>query len=87
MAKTGNRAMVGTNVLRKRDVVRRTGLSDTTIWRLEKADQFPSRVRITDTRVGWFENEVDAWISDRIRGAGKRPLASPRQKIPSGKTG
>jgi len=62
------------NILRKRPVRQRTGLSDTTIWRLEKAGNFPARIRITEAgAVGWYEDEIDNWIHDRVRGGGKRP--------------
>jgi predicted DNA-binding transcriptional regulator AlpA len=62
------------SILRKRAVQQRTGLSDTTIWRLEKAGDFPSRIQITETGVvGWYKDEIDAWIHDRVRGLGKRP--------------
>ena len=61
------------NIIRRREILRRTGLSCTTQWRLETAGQFPARVQLTAGNVGWFEDEVDAWISARIRGAGRRP--------------
>jgi prophage regulatory protein len=62
------------SIIRKPEVLKRTGLSDTTIWRLEKVGDFPKRVQLTDAgSVGWVEAEVDRWIHDRVRGAGKRP--------------
>ena len=62
------------SILRKRTVHQRTGLSDTTIWRLEKAGDFPARVQITEAGpVGWYEDEIDAWVEGRVRGGGKRP--------------
>jgi prophage regulatory protein len=61
-------------IIRKPEVIRRTGLSYTTIWRLERNGEFPSRVKLTDAgAIGWVESEVDGWIKDRVRGAGKRP--------------
>jgi predicted DNA-binding transcriptional regulator AlpA len=61
-------------IIRKKVVFQRTGLSDTTIWRMEKAGDFPRRVQLTDAgAVGWVEAEVDQWIHDRVRGCGKRP--------------
>ena len=63
-------------ILRKPEVRARTGLSDTTIWRLERDGDFPQRLRLTDAgAVGWREAEVDAWARERIRGSGKRPPA------------
>lgn len=42
-----------------------TGLSRTTVWRLEKLHQFPQRVRISNQCVGWKSAEVDAWKASR----------------------
>jgi prophage regulatory protein len=36
------------------------------IARLEAAGQFPKRVRLGTGRVGWVEQEIDAWITTRI---------------------
>ena len=67
------------NIIRKPAVRQKTGLSDTTIWRLEKTDDFPGRIQLTDAgTVGWYEDEVDAWVHDRVRGTGKRPPLADR---------
>jgi len=47
-----------------------TGLSRTTVWRLETQGDFPSRRQITAKRVGWLVSEVEKW-------AESRPLAQP----------
>lgn len=36
------------------------------IARLEKAGQFPKRVRLGQCRVGWVEEEVMDWLRQRI---------------------
>ena len=46
-------------------VVERTGLSRSTIWRLERGGLFPRRRRISANVVAWLESEVTAWIEDR----------------------
>ena len=62
------------NILRRAAVRAKTGLSDTTIWRLEKTGDFPQRIRLTEAgSVGWRESEVDAWVHNRVRAGGKRP--------------
>jgi prophage regulatory protein len=46
-----------------------TGLSRSTIWRLEHAGAFPRRIRISLNVVAWLENDVVAWIqakADRL---------------------
>lgn len=53
------------SVLRKRDVIKKTKLSDSTIARYEKKGRFPRRFRVTDTLVGWLESEVDDWVKAR----------------------
>jgi prophage regulatory protein len=47
--------------LRKPEVRKRTGLSDTTIWRQEKIGKFPARIHITEYIVGWDEDEIVAY--------------------------
>src|SRR5437870_5498258 len=47
-----------------------TGLSRSTIWRLEHAGAFPRRIRISLNVVAWLENDVVAWIQDK---AGRPP--------------
>jgi predicted DNA-binding transcriptional regulator AlpA len=71
-------------IITKKAVQQRTGLSDTTIWRLEKAGDFPARIQITrNGRVGWHEHEVDAWVHERVRGAGKRPPGRRGEAAPA----
>ena len=53
--------MQPTIFLRKAEVFRRTGMSDTTVWRKEKAGEFPKRVKITGKIVGWDEAEIEAY--------------------------
>ena len=37
------------------------------IARLEKAGQFPKRVQLGPSRVGWVESEVLDWLNERIK--------------------
>lgn len=55
-------------VLRKRDVMLFTALSDRTIDRLEAAGDFPQRMRLGPRAVGWDRSLVMAWIESRQRG-------------------
>ena len=52
-------------VLRTRDVADVTGLSRVTIWRLERAGDFPERIRLGQNSVGWFQDEIEAWLTNR----------------------
>jgi prophage regulatory protein len=51
---------------RKKRVLDRTGLSNSTLYELMAAGKFPKPVKIADRCVAWPENEVDAWIAARI---------------------
>jgi predicted DNA-binding transcriptional regulator AlpA len=48
-------------------VIELTGLSRTTLWRLEKAGDFPQRIQISKRRVGWLGHEVNKWTETRRR--------------------
>lgn len=52
--------------LRCREVLRRTGLSRATIYRLMARGQFPAQHQLSEGRVGWSEDEVDNWIRLRL---------------------
>lgn len=54
-------------LLRIQEVIKRTGLSRTTLWRLERKSEFPKRVPLTGNTVAWRESEVSAWIARRGR--------------------
>ena len=49
-----------------------TNLSRSTLWRLERKGKFPQRINISSNRVGWYEDEVGAWIESRPRGLCQR---------------
>lgn len=49
-------------ILRTKEITEITGLSRSTIWRMEKAGKFPKRVRISETGVGWRWSEVSNWM-------------------------
>jgi prophage regulatory protein len=53
-------------LLRCREVEERTGLSRSTIWRLEHRNAFPRRIQVSVNVVAWLEDEVAAWIQSRI---------------------
>jgi predicted DNA-binding transcriptional regulator AlpA len=56
-----------------------TGLSRTTVWRRQKAGDFPAPVVISPGRVGWRESEIVAWASSRpIRGTASARAPSQR---------
>jgi prophage regulatory protein len=52
-------------LLRFPTVRERTGLSRSTIWRLERRGEFPRHRRISANAVAWVEAEVINWIQSR----------------------
>jgi len=49
-------------ILRIQRVIKVTGLSRSSIYRLEREGDFPSRRRLGPNSVGWIEDEVVAWM-------------------------
>ena len=60
-------------ILRKSEVARLTGQCARTIDRLEALGQFPQRITISANAVGWYDDEVEAWIDSRPRGGVPAP--------------
>ena len=51
--------------LREAEIKRRSGLSRTTRWRLEKMGKFPRRRRLSLNATGLLESEYLAWEAER----------------------
>lgn len=49
----------------KQQVLQKTTLSDTTLWRRVKAGEFPKAVRLSARRVAWPRVAVDQWVADK----------------------
>ena len=70
-------------ILRRLAVCEKVGLSPVTVWRKAKDldDDFPVAVSLSPNATGWFEDELDAWLESRPRGAGQRkPHLDPHYK-------
>ena len=52
-------------ILRAGDVKKITGLSISTIYRLERAGSFPARIKLGPRTVGWARDEVISWVEQR----------------------
>jgi len=50
--------------LRTKEVQEMTGLSRTTLWRLERKGDFPDRVALSSASVGWKLSEVESWLKN-----------------------
>jgi len=51
--------------IRWKEVHALTGLSRTTVWRLEQQGQFPKRLRVSSNVTVWERAEVQAWMAAR----------------------
>lgn len=50
-----------------KEVAYLTGLSRSTIWKLENDGDFPERITLSKRSVRWIESEIMQWISIRMR--------------------
>jgi prophage regulatory protein len=58
---------MGIRILNLQQVIEKTSLSEPTIWRKERAGDFPTRRKISSRRVGWVEEEVDSWLEQKLK--------------------
>jgi prophage regulatory protein len=59
-------AQVTPTLLRFPAVRARTGLSRSTIWRLQKMGHFPAHRRSSRNAVAWLEQDITDWIQSRL---------------------
>ena len=75
----------GRRFLPWKEVARATGLSRTTAWRLQKRHEFPAPYIISPGRVGYREDEVEAWRVSRDHSATtlRTTMRRPRPAVAS----
>ena len=56
---------MGTRLLHLKEVLNRTSLSRSTIYRLMGLGTFPQSVAL-GTRATWIESELESWLQERI---------------------
>ena len=54
--------MITNVVIRESEVLRRVGLSTSTIRRLEAEGKFPKRMKMSHRAVGWWRHEIEEWL-------------------------
>ncbi|NTU73249.1 AlpA family transcriptional regulator [Candidatus Roizmanbacteria bacterium] len=52
-------------IIRKPELLNMIGLSDPTVWRMEKDGKFPKRLRLGGNSCGWLESEINGWLAER----------------------
>lgn len=56
-----------TVILLRKEVEHRTSLSRSSIYRMMDTGAFPRPIRLTPSRVGWKESDIQQWLEDRIK--------------------
>ena len=57
-------------ILRRREVLDRVGVGQSTLYDWMKRGEFPRPVALGSKLVGWRESDIDGWIASRdVRGA------------------
>lgn len=55
--------------IRLPEVLNVTGLSRASVYRLEKAEAFPKRLKLSANTVAWKLTDVRAWMDSRVEAA------------------
>lgn len=66
-------------ILRLPDVLKRTGLGRTSVYKLMASGEFPRPRKLTSSANGWLESEVQDWIDSRPVNDEVGPGASARR--------
>lgn len=54
-------------ILRKPEVMARTGLSKSTIYQLVKSRRLKAPIKLGARAVGWLESDIEEFIADRAK--------------------
>lgn len=65
-------------ILRLPEVLKKTGLSRSSVYAKEAAGQFPHHIELGSRCSGWLAHEVNTWLEARI--AASRPHAATSEK-------
>ena len=53
-------------ILRLPAVIKRTGISRSTVYLMMSKGMFPEPISLGDRAVGWIESEIDSWLEEKI---------------------
>ena len=53
-------------ILRINEVTNLTGLSNSSIYKQVRQNQFPQSIKLTARATGWDSREVEKWITNKI---------------------
>lgn len=71
MAESIFKACLIIEIIRPKDLPKVTGLSRTTIWRLEKNNQFVKKIRLSQNAIGYRRSDIERWIANREESGGQ----------------
>ena len=54
-------------LIRLPNVIKRAGISRSTIYNLIKEGSFPSPIRLGERSIAFIESEIDDWIDSKIK--------------------
>lgn len=60
-------------VIRLPEVITKTGLARTTLYRMSTSNEFPASISLGGKAIGWIESEIDAWIEVRMAARQRQP--------------
>lgn len=62
MGTGGGESLSVRRILRLPDVIARTGLAKSTVYKWMKKGTFPRQFKMGTRAAGWLESEIDSWI-------------------------
>jgi len=66
------------SIIRRPEVLARTGLSTSRLYQLMAEGAFPQAVALGARSVGWDRSLVDSWVAERLKnGAAEREARNP----------
>lgn len=64
-----------TRLLKLPEVIRLTGYSRDSVYRLAKLGKFPQRIELSERASRWREDEIQAWIEQRSAARSQEAIA------------
>ncbi len=62
------------NILRCKDVAKKTGLAKSTIYEMIKGRSFPAPIQLGPRTTGWVEDEIEDWLVKKVAERDKSTL-------------
>lgn len=69
------------NALRLPDVIKKTGLSRSHIYKLRGEGKFPAGTHLSERIVVWRESEIDEWLAEKFSKAHLNPKTGDEARV------